>query len=454
VAAVSKRPIPFFVEQAKLHGDVVGVRFPLVLSHLISHPDGVRHVLQEHPQNYSKGFDYEILKTVLGDGLLTSEGAFWKRQRRLAQPAFHRQRIQGFVEKMTARSTALADAWSRGSERRDVHADLMALTLTIVGDALFGAELSQDTALVGESLDRILHLFTTRGRSLWALLPLWLPTPAHLDFRRNRAKLDALVYRLIAARRASGYQGRTDLLSMLMAAQDDEAEAGAAESERSMTDQQLRDESMTMLLAGHETTANLLTWTFLALEQNPAVAGAVREEIDSVLRGAPPTLADLPKLTLVDRVLKESLRLYPPAWAMSRMALVDDEILGFRIPKGSHLVLPQYIVHRREDFWPEPARFDPERFTEAAEKQRPRYAYFPFGGGPRQCIGNLFAARWRSTSPIRRSPKARSRSGQRTGCSPAWEPAPERTRPSDLHDRSLGLGRRGPGAALPSHTSR
>ena len=438
--AVGKDPLRFFTELTQTHGDIVQVRFPRLLMHVVSHPDLVRHVLQERQQIYRKGLEYELMKPLLGDGLLTSDGALWKRQRRLAQPAFHREKLSAFADLMVTRAGALADRWQREPGPTDLHADLMQLTLMVVGEALFGAELTEDGAKVGPALTEVLRLFAHRNRSLWLLVPLWVPIPSHQRFFRNREILNGVVDRVIAARRAEGNAGRSDLLSMLMEARDEvgtepsprplvnantvpapqQDSAGVARAPGAtplsiaqrrgegtrgraggtpfnqapppaMSDLQLRDECMTMLLAGHETTANLLTWTLVLLARHPDIADRLREVIDSVLHGAPPTLEDLPKLGEVERVLKESLRLYPPAWAISRILNEDDELRGFQLPAGSQVLISQYVIQRLPDLWPDPERFDPDRFLEAAEKQRPRFAYFPFGGGPRQCIGKLFA---------------------------------------------------------------
>jgi cytochrome P450 len=262
---------------------------------------------------------------------------------------------------------------------------MSALALLIVSEVLFGADLSGDVALVGPEVSRILEILTYRMRTLWQLVPIWVPTPKSIRFLRSRALLDRIVKDLIAARRrrTEGPE-RDDLLAMLMEARDADTGAG-------MSDRQLRDEVMTLFLAGHETTANALTWTFMLLAGAPGTEARLHAEVDQVLAGQAPGFEDLPRLPFTSRVIDESLRLYPPAWVVTRAALAPDEIGGYRIDKGDNLLLSQYLTHRHPAFWDRPEEFDPDRFLPERSGGRPRFAYFPFGGGPRQCIGNQFA---------------------------------------------------------------
>jgi cytochrome P450 len=381
-------PLEWLGLMARTYGDVVRFRFGLERSNLVLHPDGIRHVLQENHPNYHKSIDYKNLKPMFGEGLVTSEGELWKRQRRLAQPAFHRQRLGATVSVMTRRTDEILqrlDAFAASGEAFDLHAQMSALALLIVSEVLFGADLSGDVALVGPEVSRILEILTHRMRTLWQLVPIWVPTPKSIRFHRSRALLDRIVNGLIAARRqrADG-PDREDLLAMLMEARDADTGAG-------MSDRQLRDEVMTLFLAGHETTANALTWTFMLLAGAPSVEARLHAEVDEVLGGRAPGFEDLPRLGYTSRVIDESLRLYPPAWVVTRAALAPDAIGGFRIDTGDNLLLSQYLTHRHPDFWERPEEFDPDRFLPERSAGRPRFAYFPFGGGPRQCIGNQFA---------------------------------------------------------------
>jgi cytochrome P450 len=381
-------PLAWLGLMARTYGDVVRFRFGLERSNLVMHPDGIRHVLQENHLNYHKSIDYKNLRPMFGEGLVTSEGEKWKRQRRLAQPAFHRQRLGATVSVMTRRTDEILqhlDAFARSGEAFDLHAQMSALALLIVSEVLFGADLSGDVARVGPEVSRILEILTHRMRTLWQLVPIWVPTPKSIRFLRSRALLDRIVNDLIAARRRrTEGPAPDDLLAMLM-------EARAADTGAGMSDRQLRDEVMTLFLAGHETTANALTWTFMLLAGAPGIEARLHSEVDQVLEGRAPGFEDLPRLPFTSRVIDESLRLYPPAWVVTRAALAPDEIGGYRIDKGDNLLLSQYLTHRHPAFWERPEEFDPDRFLPERSANRPRFAYFPFGGGPRQCIGNQFA---------------------------------------------------------------
>lgn len=364
------------------YGDVVRYRLGPFPVFLIAHPDGIKHVLQENHTNYVKSQDYALLKQLLGEGLVTSEGALWLRQRRLIQPIFHRQRVAEFGSVMSEATLEMLDGWEApASEERafDVAAEMARLALRIVGRVLLSVDLSDEADEIGAALkaanERFGHF------DLGMLLP-WLPTRRNRIAHEASSKLRRLVDEIVAERRREN-RDRGDLLSMLLAARDENGEA--------MDDRQLRDEVLTLILAGHETTAMALSWTWYLLSQHPEVERKLEAELREVLGGRPPTVADLKNLTYTGMVIDESMRLYPPVWAIGRSPIENDEIGGYPIPKRSMMVLSQYVTHRHPAFWENPERFDPERFSPENAQGRPRYAYFPFAGGPRQCVGNMFA---------------------------------------------------------------
>jgi cytochrome P450 len=347
----------------------------------VKNPDLVKEILVTRQHDFSKSRGLEWAKLFLGEGLLTSEGEFHTRQRRLAQPAFHRQRIGAYAEDMVRRTVDARDRWSAG-QVLDVDGEMMRLTLAVVSSTLFGTDVAASADEVREDLAAIIALFPRFSLPLFGLIQK-LPIPSNVRFDRAVARLDALVYGIIAQRqRDPGDRG--DLLSMLLLARDEEGGGG-------MSERQLRDEVITLLLAGHETTANALTWTWYLLSQNEEADARWREELRRELGDRAPTAEDLPALRYTEMVLAESMRLFPPAWGMGRRALRDLTLGGFTIRRGSVLALSPYIVHRDARLWPDPLRFDPERFTAEAKAERPRFAYFPFGAGARSCIGEPFA---------------------------------------------------------------
>jgi cytochrome P450 len=320
---------------------------------------------------------------LLGTGLLTSEGDVHLRQRRLAQPAFHRQRVAAYGATMAAYAAARRDRWRSGATV-DVHQEMMALTLAIAGKTLFDADVEHEAAEIGAALATTFQSFHFGFFLPFGELLERLPLPATLRFRKARARLDATIYRMIDERRRSGAD-RGDLLSMLLLAQDTEGDGGG------MTDLQLRDEAMTIFLAGHETTANMLTWTWYLLSQHPDVEARLHAEVDAALGDRLPTANDLARLPYSRMVLAEAMRLYPPAWIIGRRALGPFEAAGYEIPARSIILASQYVTHRDARWFPDPERFDPERFTPEQQAARPKFAYYPFGGGPRVCIGEQFA---------------------------------------------------------------
>jgi cytochrome P450 len=380
--ALQRNPLRF-LEGVARHGDVARFRLGPVFVYLVNDPDLIRSVLVTRADAYHKGRALERARRLLGQGLLTSEGALHLRQRRLMQPAFHRERIAGYGETMVRYAGRAAERWKAG-ETIDVHKEMVALTLAIVGKTLFDADVEEEADEIGKALTEALELFQRLLMVPYGEFLEKLPIPSTLRFRSARRRLDATIARLIAERRRNP-RDRKDLLTLLLLAQDTEGDGGG------MTDTQLRDEAMTIFLAGHETTANAMAWTWHLLSQNPEAEGRLHEELDRVLEGRAPGVADLPRLRYTEMVLSESMRLFPPAWILGRRAIVDHELGGYRIPAGSIVLLSQWITHRDARYFPDPLRFDPQRFTAEAQAARPKFSYFPFGGGPRVCIGEGFA---------------------------------------------------------------
>jgi cytochrome P450 len=375
-----KDPPGFLEKMARQHGDVVYI--PLGRQHIycISHPDAIRHVLVTHQNKFKKSRMLERARVLLGDGLLTSEGQHHRRQRRLVQPAFHRDRLAGYGAVMVDRAALVRDQWQSG-QPFDVLQEMMRLTLAIVAKTLFSTEVDSEADEIGVALTEVFSLFEIILMPFSELLER-LPLPAVRRFKRARQRLDATIYRLIAERRASGNDAG-DLLSMLLLAQDEDGSGG-------MNDEQVRDEALTLFLAGHETTADALTWTWYLLSQNPQAEAAFHAELDRVLEGRLPSFEDLPRLRYTESVFAEALRLYPPAWGIGRRALEDYPIGDFVIPKRSVVLMSPYVVHRDPRWFSDPLTFRPERWS-VEDPARPKFAYFPFGGGARVCIGERFA---------------------------------------------------------------
>src|SRR5499427_4895207 len=383
LVAMTRDPLRFLMKVARDYGEVAHFKLGPQDTVLVNNPEYISDILVAHDWNFLKGRGLKRARRVLGRGLLTSEGNFHRRQRRLAQPAFHKQRIAGYAETMVQYTSRLRDRW-RDGETVDMAQEMMRLTLAIVAKTLFDADVEAEAAEIGQALTEVLKMFETFSSPLTDILDK-LPTPANRRIQRARERLDQTIYRIIEERRASG-EDRGDLLSMLLLAQDEEGSGG-------MSDEQLRDEIMTLFLAGHETTANALTWTWYLLAQNPKAEQALVAELDRVLGRSAPTLGDLSKLPYTEMVVKESMRLYPPAWGIGRRALADFEIGGYRVPAGTNIFIMQWLTHRDARFFPDPERFDPERWRDDPVRKGkiPRFAYFPFAGGPRVCIGAGFA---------------------------------------------------------------
>jgi cytochrome P450 len=364
---------------AREYGDVVRLRFGTMVLYLLNHPDHIELVLRGNHRNFRKDRGTRLLSGALGQGLLTSEGETWRRQRQLAQPAFQLDQIQKYGAVMVAYAERMLQGWKAG-EARDVHADMTRLALDIVARTLFGTSAADQAETVGQALEALMTYYA----SVMSLFPWlqWLPTPGNRRFRRGVRDLNAVIYDLIARRRADGPSGE-DLLSRLLSLRD--------ESGQGMTDLQLRDEVVTLFLAGHETTALALSYCFYLLATHPEAEARLSAELADVLRGAPPTTADVPRLRYAEWVVKESMRLYPPAPSIGREAINDCEIAGYHVPRGTQIGLMQWVVHRDPRWFDEPEAFKPERWENDLAKRLPRGAYFPFGDGPRICIGNHFA---------------------------------------------------------------
>jgi cytochrome P450 len=380
------------VRRMAAHGDVSQFAVGPQRVFLATHPDLIRDVLVTHQRGFAKGRALERAKMLLGEGLLTSQGDFHLRQRRLAQPAFHRERVAAYAAAMVDCSARRAARWQDGVEL-DVAEEMMALTLAIVGRTLFDADVEREAPEIGQALTDALESVRIAVLPLSELLQ-YLPVPVTLRFNRAKRRLDETIYRIIAERRAEIARGasadRGDLLSMLLMAQDAPEHATGAGDDGRMSDLQLRDEAMTIFLAGHETTANALTWTLYLLSQHPDVEARLHAEVDALGR-RPPGAADLAALPFTRMVLAESMRLFPPAYVIGRRALEDYSLGGYHVPARSLVLVSQYVTHRDPRWWPEPERFDPERFTPERSADRPKFAYFPFGAGTRVCIGEQFA---------------------------------------------------------------
>jgi cytochrome P450 len=372
----------FYTRCAREYGDVVPVRLGPSRGLLVYHPDAIEEVLVTRNRDFIKSRGVRLLRGLLGDGLFVAEGDLWLRQRRLMQPAFHRQRVAAYGAVMAAYASRRAAEWDDGAVL-DIHEEMMAVTRAIVAKTLFDADVSDEARAIGDASEIVMEYFGKRLGSLLALVPLWLPTPANRRLHGAIRGLDEVVYRMIAERRRSP-EDRGDLLSILLQAQD------AGDGSR-MTDRQVRDEVMTLFLAGHETTANALSWTWYLLSQNPECEARLHREIDEVVGDRRPAFEDLPRLTYAERVLAETIRLYPPAWAIGRTAKEPFTLGGYEIPTGSTCILASYVTQRDERFFPDPERFDPDRWLPEARASRPRFSYFPFGGGARTCIGERFA---------------------------------------------------------------
>jgi cytochrome P450 len=378
----------FFLDSVRKYGDQVLLRFGPMKVLLITQPKDVKHVLQENSKNYSKeGYGYDQLRAFLGRGLIFNEGGdFWRRQRKLTQAAFHMESLKGFIDEFNRSSSQMIARWERveaEGKELDILPEMMKVTLQIIGRTLLSHDLIGDAKDVGGALSVVLEEIDRRTRLLTPITN-YLPTPWNFKVRRSKRILDNLVYKIIAERKTQGAHAHRDLLAMYMNAVDEETGTG-------MTDLQLRDEVMNIFIAGHETTANALTWLWLLLSQNPDVEKKIRAEVDEVLGGRAPGLEDFAKLKFTEMAFLETLRLYPPIWVIVRRSTSADQIGDCQIPAGATIFLSPYLTQRHPGLWKDPEIFRPERFANEAASSGARFEFFPFASGPRVCIGQRFA---------------------------------------------------------------
>ena len=374
-------PTGFSLRCAQEFGEISLLPFGPLNVYLLSNPKHVSEVLSSQSHRFVKGVSIQSLKSSLGEGLLTSEGDFWKRQRRLTQPAFHRERIFEYGSIMTDAVKTMICRWRNG-EVRDIHSDMMHLTLLIVAEALFSADIAAGkTAVIESALEAILVHFSNQLNTFF-LLPEWMPTPDNIQFWQKLQQMDEVIYDIIQQRRKSTAV-TSDLLTMLLQSEDED---GAQ-----MSDREIRDEVVTLMMAGHETTALALTWTWMLLAQHPEVEEKLHEEIQVVLQGRSPTADDVTHLKYATWIIKESMRLYPPAWGTSRQVIEMVQLGDYTLEPGDTVFLNQWVMHRDPRFFERPEQFNPERWDDGFEQRLPRGVYFPFGDGPRSCIGKGFA---------------------------------------------------------------
>jgi cytochrome P450 len=381
-------PIPLFEHLHEVFGRIAHYRFLGTTIVFINDPEWINEILVNQVGSFVRERTLVRMKILLGEGLITSDDPIHMKQRRIAAPAFHRQRIAGYADQMVTNAAAAADSWDEGEEI-DINDQMMQLSLHIIAKTIFDSEVTAEVLSVRDEVNTIMGLYNFLVAFPMLESVLHWPIPGIIKFRRSRAKLDAVVATMIANRRAlsrEGLEGRADLLSMLMAARDEEDAASGG-----MTDTQVRDEILTIFLAGYETVANALTWTWYLLSQNPEAADKMYAEVREVLGDRTATIESYPRLKYTEMVFAESMRLYPPAWAMGRQSTGPVELGPYRFPPRAHFFFSQYVLQRSGEFWDEPLEFRPERHTTEAKAARPKFTYFPFGGGRRQCIGEGFA---------------------------------------------------------------
>jgi cytochrome P450 len=373
-------PLALVKDLVDNYGYISRVTIGPVWFYYVQEPELIQKVLVTDHRKFIKGVGLQRAKLILGEGLLTSEGRFHRRQRRLVQPAFHREQLQAYGETMAECARQMRDRWEDGAEV-DMAAEMMRVTLAIVGRTLFSADVEGEAEEIGVALKTIMSFFD-RIASPWGEFLNRLPLPSTLRLQRALARIDQTILRMVNERRATG-EDAGDLLSMLLMAN--------TEEDGRMSDQQIRDEAITLFLAGHETTANALAWTWYLLAQSPEAEAKLHAELDTVLAGRAPGPADLAALPYTRKVFKESMRLYPPAYIVGRQALEDYQLGPYIAPRGSMVIVSQYLIQRDPRFYPDPDIFQPDRWTPEFEATLPKFAYFPFGGGPRMCIGKGFA---------------------------------------------------------------
>jgi len=381
LAAFKEDPIKMIMDLQRDYGDVSRQRLGPYLMHVVTGPDAVRHVLQGNYKNYSRGKFYENFKLFFGDGLLTTDGEYWLRHRRMAQPLFHRKVVDGCTDSATVAIGAMLDRWDRGlegGEPVELVAEMMQVSLSILGRVVFNMDFSGYADVISPSVLVGLQTMMPQG-NVNDFIPRWAPTPYNRRLSRALRSLRDVMHKVIAEHEVGG-DGTIDLITLLQSAKDEE-------TGRALTDQELHDEVMTIFMAGHETTGNGMAWTLYAVAEHPEVRERLEAEVDEVLGGRPPTLEDLARLTYTKMVVDESLRVYPPIWGFTRDPIVDDEIDGYYIPADSTIFLAPYATHRHPSVWENPEAFDPERFAPGKADSVPPFAYFPFGAGSRKCIG-------------------------------------------------------------------
>lgn len=379
--AFGRDPLDFLTECARRYGDLVAFNIGAWPTVLVNNPHDIEQILVKNHRNFTKHrFFWRHVRAIFGAGSLTAEGDDWQRQRRLNAPAFGGQRLAGYGAIMVRRAESMLDTW-KPRERFDVHAEMMALTLQIAVETLFGTGIPEDIAEIDRATNVLMAEISTRFRRPF-FIPDAIPTPGNLRYRRALDRIDRLVSQIVSDRRHSG-EDRGDLLSMLLLAR--------YEDNQPMSHQQIRDEVITMLIAGHETTALALSWTCFLLSRHPDVQAKLDAELREVLKERAPTTEDLPHLVFCERIITEAIRLYPPAWGVGREAVSSCELGGYSIPAGTTLIIAPWVLHRDSRYFESPTDFRPDRWDGSLAKQLPRFAYMPFGGGPRICIGNRFA---------------------------------------------------------------
>ena len=376
--------LPFFMESWRQYGDLVRIQMGPIVQHMILRPEHIQHVLVKNPQNYHKGLTHDKLRIALGNGLVTSEGPLWQRQRRLMAPTYTPRSVTRFAEIMTGTACQMLDRWREEESLgrpMAINQEMMRLAMGVISQSMFGVDISRNFAEAGEALSFILEFASKRTMSLIDP-PLYIPTRMNRKLKHSLKTIDSFLYGIIAERRE--VPPGDDLLSLLMQARDEE-------TGEIMSEKQLRDEVLITFFAGHETTAQLLSWTWYLLSQHPEVEAELHRELESVLGGRTPNVEDIPRLVYTRQVIDETLRLYSPVAVTARDVVEEDNIDGYEIPAGSIVMIAPYFTHRHPKFWRRPLEFDPQHFSPDQVEGRPRYAYYPFGAGPRSCIGNHFA---------------------------------------------------------------